>query len=64
MYPKQLPVRIFFSLAFASTFGIGLWNNGLSIPIAVSGALAMGCIGVGTGFAILIARRGKLLGGK
>ena len=57
MYPKQLTVRIVFSLAFASTFGIGLWYNGTSILIAVLGALAMWCIGVGTGCAILIARR-------
>ena len=56
MCPKQLSVRIVFSLVFASTFGIGLWYNGMSILIAVLGALAMWCIGVGTGCAILIAR--------
>lgn len=57
MNPIQLTVRMVFSIVFASTFGIGLWYNGVSIPIAVLGALVMWCIGVGTGCAILIARR-------
>lgn len=62
MYPKQLAVRISFSLLFAATFGVGLWYNGISIPIAMLGALAMWCIGVGTGCAILFARhRGNYL---
>jgi hypothetical protein len=34
-----------------------MWYNGASIAMAVLGALAMWCIGVGTGCAILIPRR-------
>ena len=57
MNPKQPTVRMVFSFVFVSAFGIGMWYNGASIPIAVLGALVMWCIGVGTGCAILIARR-------
>ncbi|MEI8383104.1 MAG: hypothetical protein WCJ09_23495 [Planctomycetota bacterium] len=57
MNPKQLTVRMVFSFAFVSAFGLGMWYGGASIPIAVAGSLVMWCFGVGTGCAILIARR-------
>jgi hypothetical protein len=57
MNTKHLAIRLVFSFIFVSAFGIGMWYNGASIPMAVLGALVMWCIGVGTGGAILIARR-------
>ncbi|MCY3006231.1 MAG: hypothetical protein NTV29_09655 [Planctomycetota bacterium] len=57
MNTKHLAIRLIFSFIFVSAFGIGMWYNGASIPMAVLGALVMWCIGVGTGGAILIARR-------
>jgi len=57
MNPKNLAIRAVFSFVFVSAFGIAMWYNGASIAMAVLGALAMWCIGVGTGCAILIPRR-------
>lgn len=57
MNPTQLIFRMGFSFVFVSGLGIGMWYSGASITIAVLGALVMWCIGVGTGCAVLIARR-------